>query len=174
LRFVGQQLLCRRTVGHHVAGALARKLMTTTLRMFLPFAALACYIAAFVLPALYLTGQANTDGRQTSMVGVMAFINGFFALFNLQLAWLANPLAALALILLVCRVHLLSLAFSLAAVLVAQHTWVVVGSIISGDEGGVTKYLVTSLGPGFYLWSFSFLLLAVVALVGRSRETVLN
>ena len=44
---------------------------------------------------------------------------------------------------------------------VAQHTWKVIGTQIWGDEGGVTKYLVLSLSLGFYLWTLSFLLLAL-------------
>ena len=139
-------------------------------RILFPLVAVACYVAAFFLPTLYLTGQANTAGQQTSMVGLMAFINGFFALFELQCAWLANPLAFVALVLLLCRIHLVSLVFSLAALLIAQHTWAVVGTTISGDEGGVTKFLVTSLGPGFYVWCLSFLLLAVAALIGRFQR----
>ena len=133
----------------------------------IPAIAVVCYAAAFFLPALYLTGKEHTDGRQTDMVGLMAFINGLFALFNLQLAWLANPLAALALVLIFCRKHLLAMCAALAAVLVAQHTWAVVGTTISGDEGGVTKYLVTGLGPGFFLWCGSFLLLGIAALIAR-------
>jgi hypothetical protein len=145
--------------------------MTPTVRRILPaLVAVVCYVTSFFLPALYLTGQANTSGQQTSMIGLMAFIDGLFALFELQFAWLANPLAGLALILLLVRAHLVSVVLSLAALLVAQHTWVVVGTTISGDEGGVTKYLVTSLGPGFYLWSGSFLVLAVTAVIGRSMQ----
>jgi hypothetical protein len=145
--------------------------MTRTFHLLvLPLVAGACYVTSFFLPALYLTGQANTQGQQTNMVGLMAFINGFFALFELQTAWLANPLALLALIFLLCRLYVPSLVISLVAVLIAQHTWVVVGDTISGDEGGVTKYLVTSLAPGFYLWSFSFLLLAVASLIGRLQR----
>jgi hypothetical protein len=140
-------------------------------RMLLAFLAVACYLVSFFLPALYLTGQANTQGQQTNMVGMMAFINGFFALFNMQLAWLGNGLGAIALILLLSRSYLAALVLSVAALAVAQHTWVVVGTIISGDEGGVTKYLVTGLGPGFYLWCGSFLLLAVAAIVSRLLES---
>ena len=78
--------------------------------------------------------------------------------------------APLALILLVCRAYRAALCVALAAVLVGQHTWAVVGTTISGDEGGVTKYLVTSLGPGFYLWCGSFVLIAVAALIGRMQS----
>jgi hypothetical protein len=145
--------------------------MTPTLRRtLLPLVAVACYVTSFFLPALSLLGQANTQGQQTNMVGLMAFINGFFALFNLQSAWLANPLAWLALILLVLRLRLLALGLSVAALAVAQHTWVVVGTIISGDEGGVTKYLVTGLGAGFYFWSGSFLLLALGAAMNVAQS----
>jgi hypothetical protein len=145
--------------------------MTPTLRrVVFPLIAVACYVTSFFLPALYLTGKDHTAGQQTNMLGIMAFINGLFALFELQCAWLANPLAGLALMLLLVRAHVVSLVLSLAALVVAQHTWVLVGTTIIGDEGGVTKYLVNSLGPGFYLWCGSFLLLAVASLVSRSAE----
>jgi hypothetical protein len=138
-------------------------------RIFLPLIALACYITSFFLPALYLTGQANTTGEKTDMVGLAAFIDGAFGLFDRQYAWLANPLALLALVLVLCPVHRASLLFSISALLISQHTRVLVGTTIWGDEGGVTKYLVTSLGPGFYLWCGSFLLLAVAGLIPRPK-----
>jgi hypothetical protein len=139
-------------------------------RILLPLLAIVCYFASFFLPALYLKGQANTNGQPTYMSGLGAFFDGLFAMFGGQFAWCANPLAVLALTLLVSRLYIGSLVISLAALLVAQQTWAVVGTTISGDEGGVTKYLVTGLGPGFYLWSFSYLLLAIAAVMGRLRR----
>src|SRR5262245_10645120 len=101
----------------------SRNIMTRTLHLIaFPVVAGACYVTSFFLPALYLTGQANTQGQHTNMVGLMAFINGFFALFELQTAWLANPLALLALIFLLCRLYVPSLVIALVAVLIAQHT----------------------------------------------------
>jgi len=152
--------------------------MTSRLSRILLFVAGGCYVVSFFLPALYLTGQANTSGQKTSMVGLAAFFDGAFALFDRQYAWLANPLAGLAVILLVRRApaagraRAVAVGLALAALLVAQHTWVVVGHTIWGDEGGVTKYLVTSLGVGFYLWCGSFLLLAAAALAARFRPAI--
>ncbi len=143
--------------------------MTSRRLRILPILAVLCYLTAFFLPTLYLTGQANTAGEKTSMVGLAAFFDGFFSLFDRQYAWLANPMALVALILLLVRAEIPALFFSLAALLIAQQTWVLVGTPIWGDEGGVTKYLVTSLGAGFYLWNFSFILLAVASLAGRFR-----
>lgn len=123
-----------------------------------------CYLTSFFLTTLYLIGKANTNGQPTTIGGLGAFFDGIFAMFDRQFAWMANPLAGLALLFFLARLYSVSLVLSLVAVLLAQQTWVVVGTTISGDEGGVTQYLVTSLGPGFYLWSFSFLLLAVLSL----------
>src|SRR5881227_3314608 len=92
-------------------------------RLLLPLGAVVCYITAFFLPTLYLVGQANTLGEHTWMVGAVTFIDGFFAMFDRQYAWMANPLAVVALILLLCRVYLASLPLALAALAVAQHTW---------------------------------------------------
>jgi hypothetical protein len=144
--------------------------MISRLSRILLFVAGGCFVVAFFLPALYLTGQDNTAGQKTSMVGLAAFFDGFWALFDRQYAWLANPLAGLAVVGLLSRRGRRGVAFglALAALLIAQHTWVVVGHTIWGDEGGVTKYLVTSLGVGVYLWSLSFLLLAVASLVRRA------
>jgi hypothetical protein len=61
------------------------------------------------------------------------------------------------------RCYRLGLIVSLLALLIAQQTWVLVGTVIDGDEGGVTKYLVTSLGLGFYVWVLSFVLIAAMA-----------
>lgn len=123
-----------------------------------------CYLASFFLTTLNLVGKANTNGQPTSIGGLGAFFDGIFAMFDRQFAWMANPLAGLALLFFLARLYSVSLVVSLAALLVAQQTWRVVGTTISGDEGGVTQYLVTGLGPGFYLWSLSFLLLAALSL----------
>jgi hypothetical protein len=144
--------------------------MTSRQRLVLPAVALVCYLASFFLPALYVKGQANTNGLSTYIGGLGAWFDGFFALFDRQYAWLANPLAAIALLLLLARAYRGALGVSLAALLVAQHTWMVVHTLIWGDEGGVTKYLVTSLGPGFYLWCSSFALLVVASVLGMLRD----
>jgi hypothetical protein len=142
--------------------------------MIVPGVAVLCYVVSFCLPALRLARALNSDGtignpaelgRPSNMVGLAAFINGIFGVFMGQFAWLANPLAGLAIILILCRAYRASLIAAILAVLVAQHTWAVVNTTISGDEGGVTKYLVTGLGAGFYLWCASFVILAVGAIV---------
>jgi hypothetical protein len=126
------------------------------------------YLVACATPALHLAGKENTTlGEPTSMIGLAALFSGFFALFEGQFAWLANPLGLVALILLFRRRYDSSLLLSLAALLVAQQTWFLVGTVIWGDEAGVKKDLVTSLGLGFYLWLVAFLLLVVASLVGQ-------
>ena len=143
-------------------------------RMIVPGVAVVCYLVSFCLPALHLARAANSDGtisnpaelgKPSEMVGLAAFINGIFGVFMGQFAWLANPLGGLAIILVLCRAYRVSLVAAILAVLVAQHTWAVVNTTISGDEGGVTKYLVTGLGVGFYLWCASFVILALGAIV---------
>jgi len=146
----------------------------TLRRLVLPVLAVVCFVASLFLPALYLKGMANTNGLPTYMSGVGAFFDGFFGLFDRQFAWLANPLAWLALALVLARRRVGGLVLSLAALVVAQHTWVLIGTQIWGDEGGVTKYLVTSLGPGFYLWCFSFLLLALAAIAGSAAPRAVD
>jgi len=143
-------------------------------RTLLVAASIASYLVACATPALHLAGRENTLGELTPMSGFAGLFSGFFALFGGQFAWLANPLGLLALILLLRRHDNASLLASLAALLMAQHTWVFVGTVISGDEGGVKKYLVSSLGLGFYLWLVSFLLLAVASLVRERRLGEVN
>jgi uncharacterized membrane protein len=99
------------------------------------------------------------------MSGFAAFFSGFFALFDRQFAWLANPLGLIAPVLLLRRRYDAALLVSLAALLVAQQTWLLVGTVIWGDEAGVKKDLVTSLGLGFYFWLLAFLLLVFASLV---------
>jgi hypothetical protein len=136
-------------------------------RSLLVAASIVSYVAACATPALHLAGRENTLGERSSMSGLAAFFSGFFALFEGQFAWLANPLGLIALILLFRRRYDASQLLSLAAFLVAQQTWFLVGTVIWGDEAGVKKELVTSLGPGFYLWLLGFLLLAVASRVGQ-------
>lgn len=140
-------------------------------RILLVVASVLSFLVGCATPALHLTGKANTRGEQTTMSGLAAFFTGFFGMLAGQYAWLANPLGITAIVLLFLRCYNAALICSVAALFAAQHTWVLVGTIISGDEGGVTKYLVTSLGLGFYLWVLGFLLVAVASLV-RERRTV--
>jgi formate hydrogenlyase subunit 3/multisubunit Na+/H+ antiporter MnhD subunit len=95
------------------------------------------------------------------MTGAEALLNGCF---GMPYAWIANPLALVALAFLKRR-RLVALGCAVAALLASQSTWFIVGTVIWGDEAGVTKNYVASLGVGFYLWSLSFLLLGAAALM---------
>jgi hypothetical protein len=141
--------------------------MSKRARIILIAASVACWIAACCLPALNLVGKANTLGESTTMSGVAAFFSAFFAMFDRQYAWMANPLAILAACLVAARKVWPARVAAVLAILVAQHTWKLVGTEIIGDEGGVKKYLVTSLGPGFYLWVLSFVLIAIATIGGE-------
>ena len=138
--------------------------MSKKARIICIVASVICWVVACFLPALHLVGKANTQGEQSTMVGLMAFIMAFFAMLEGQFAWLANPLWLVAILLLAVQRNRVALLASVLAILVAQHTWAVVGTEINGDEGGVRKYLVTSLGLGFWLWVFSFAVIAALAL----------
>jgi hypothetical protein len=146
--------------------------LAKALRPALVLASLTCYVAACSTSALELIGVGKEAGQNKAFPGLLAFIDGFFAMFEGQYAWLANPLALLALITLCIRLRRLSLCLSVLALLVAQHTWWLVGTVIDGDEGGVTKFRVVSLGTGFYLWTTSFFLLAIASL-GRKADGLL-
>jgi len=126
----------------------------------------ACWLVACCLPALNLLGLANTQGGPSTMVGIVAFIQAFFAILTGQFAWLANPLWFAALVLIRLGRNFDALIASVMAIALAQQTWVVVGTEIYGDEGGVRKYLVTSLGLGFYLWVLSFVIVAGASIAG--------
>jgi hypothetical protein len=130
------------------------------------WASIACWWAACFLPALHLEGRANTLGEKTTMSGGAAFFWAFFGMFAGQYAWLANPLGIVSLSLSRFGRYRLALFVSVLGVLVAQQTWMLVGTEIDGDEGGVKKYLVTSLGLGFYLWVLSFVIIAAMAARG--------
>jgi hypothetical protein len=132
-------------------------------RIIAVVASVACWLVACFLPALHLLGKANTQGEQSTMVGLMAFIMAFFAMLEGQFAWLANPLWFTAMVLLLVRFNRAALIVAVLAIAVAQQTWMVVGTEINGDEGGVKKYLVTSLGLGFWRWVLSFAVIAAVA-----------
>ena len=137
--------------------------MSLKARIIIIVASVTCWLVACCLPALNLLGKANTQGEQSTMVGVLAFIMAFFAMLEGQFAWLANPLWFVAMVLVAIGLNRAALIVSVLAILVAQQTWMVVGTEINGDEGGVKKYLVTSLGLGFWLWVSSFVLIAGVA-----------
>jgi hypothetical protein len=133
-------------------------------------ASVACWAAACCLPALHLLGKANTQGEQSTMVGLMAFIMAFFALLEGQFAWLGNVAWGVAMLLMIRSRHRGALIASAAAVGLAQHTWVLIGTEINGDEGGVKKYLVTALGLGFWMWVASFAIVAAASIAGAMRR----
>ncbi len=134
-------------------------------------ASVACWWAACFLPALHLEGRANTLGEKITGSGGAAFFSAFFGMFAGQYAWLANPLGIVSLSLSRRGRYGLALFVSVLGILVAQQTWMVVGTEIDGDEGGVTKYLVTSLGLGFHLWVLSLAIIAALAVRGWRCQT---
>jgi hypothetical protein len=122
------------------------------------------FLAACAAPALELIGREHTF-----LSGGAALFQGPLALLIGQLAWCANPLWAVAVVLLLVRRLNGAASFAIAALVVANQTWTLFGTEIPGDEGGVTKYYLKSLQPGFYLWLLSFAALAVGALVLKKR-----
>ena len=124
----------------------------------------ACFVAACATPALVLDGKEHTV-----MFGAQALLEGPLAVLIGQLSWLANPLWLLAVLLVLLSRFKGAAILSVLAFAVGNHAWALFGREIPGDEGGVTKLYLTSLHPGFYLWLLSFLILAVGALIARSR-----
>ncbi len=108
------------------------------------------YAAALLLPALY--------GGGSSQVGWVVLLLGAFKIPGAEcLAWLANPLFFIAVFCFGFNKLRAAFSLSLCAAAIGLDTFRLSGFPL--DAGGF-NVPVTSVGPAFYVWMLSFLVLA--------------
>ena len=119
---------------------------------------------ALMTPALFFEAR-------DSMLGFVALLIGWLGLFVGQFAWFANLFWGLGLLLLLLGRPRGAIVVIACGFLIALHTFAVIGKELPGDEGGVTRMVVSGAGPGTYLWLSSFLTLLIASWrVGRQVE----
>ncbi len=119
---------------------------------------------ALVTPALFFEAR-------DSMLGFVALLIGWLGLFVGQFAWFANLFWGLGLVLLLLGRPKGAIVVIACGVLIALHTFALIGEELPGDEGGVTRMIVSGAGPGTYLWLSSFLTLLIASWrAGRQVE----
>jgi hypothetical protein len=135
-------------------------------RNVLLLVAIALYLVACVMPALCVEQYRDV----TSVPGWFTLMLGWIPMFGLQFAWLANLLGLGALIASDRRFGTMPpILLALGAVLVAQQTWMLIGTRTALDDEG-HEYLFTAPGIGFYLWVLSFILIGVASRFGPPED----
>lgn len=150
---------------------------STLLRRFGPplaVIALALFLLllACALPALIVSRGSGEE----AWPGIQALGLGWLALLIGQFGWLANLPAPFAALLLLLRQRVLAAAFAALSLLMAMHTLALFHQEIPANEASVgPPYVLQRLGPGFYLWVGSMLVLflgaVVLAIVDRDRAS---
>lgn len=111
---------------------------------------------ALMTPALFFKAK-------DSMPGFVALLIGWLGLFVGQFAWFANLFWGLGLLLLLLGRPKGAIVVIAVGLLIGLHTFALIGEELPGDEGGVTRTIVSSAGPGTYLWLSSFLTLLIAS-----------
>jgi len=130
-------------------------------------ACLVLFLIACVAPALEFR-DTNTPSPNV-MQGFQILLMGWLGVFVGQLAWFANPLFAIGLLLLSLRRRTASLICGAVAVLVAGDTLVLFSQQLPANEGDVGKLILQHLKAGFYLWAAALVLLPLGAFILRQR-----
>ena len=139
--------------------------MPTRFKVLLASAVL--FTVSLVLPAVRFT---TTHGAETMpVVGMWVF--GWFDLFAGVWCWLANPLLALAWLLLVLKKRVAAVALSSASLALAVSSVQLFGVGVMKDESGA-RYPVERLGPGFYVWCVAIGVAPAGALLSREKPAV--
>lgn len=123
------------------------------------FISIATYGVSLFLPAVH--------GGEHSLDGLVVLILGIFA--EGCSAWYANLIYAASLAMLASKKYKPAIVFSLAAALVGLDTFRLESFQI--DSAGY-NVAVTSIGLAFYVWTLSFLLVALGAHIVSRRDTL--
>jgi hypothetical protein len=135
-------------------------------------ACLALFLVACAAPALEFL---DTNAKSLNvMQGFQILLMGWMGVFVGQLAWFANPLFALGLLLLSLRRRTAALVCGTGAMLAAGDTFVLFSQQLPANEGGVGKLILQHLRAGFYFWAAALVLLPLGALILRHRTESLQ
>ena len=112
---------------------------------------LALYLTSLFLPAFHLANGNVTDP-------LLILLMGWFAMLTGQFAWIANPLALVAVVFYLRGSFRKSFWLAFLAAVASLNTFTMIGKEVLLDEGGRSSK-VLQLGGGAYLWLASMLLL---------------
>jgi hypothetical protein len=121
---------------------------------------LVLFVIACALPALEFK---NSHKPNDVMLGLRALAVGWSGIFAAIVAWYANPIWLVSVVLTCFRRPMLATVFGIIAVALALTTISIVGRELPGDEGNVTKTTVIRLLPGFYVWIASIAIVPLTA-----------
>jgi hypothetical protein len=112
-------------------------------------------LVACCLPALELTttsGPQQTPVAHNTMWGFQILLRGYFGIFNGIIAWFANPLWALALLLVSFKRLKATLAVSLASLVIALTTFLIIGKDLAVWESDLYRQHPSAFLPGTFPW----------------------
>lgn len=125
------------------------------------------FLVSLALPALQFT---TTSGRDT-MPGLAVLIFGGFDVFDGVVGWLANPLLALAWLMLALRKRVPAALLSVASLGFAISSVQLFTTGVMKDEGGA-RHPLEAFGSGYYLWCAAIAATLVGALVSKEKPAV--
>ena len=116
------------------------------------------YLIACCCPALELqtmTGQPLTTVGRVSMYGFQILLKGFLGIFWGIIAWFANPLWVLALLLVFFKRVKAALVVSLVSLAIAFTSFLAIGKDLATWKSDVYHQVIGDLLPGCFLWMAS-------------------
>lgn len=118
------------------------------------------------LPVLVLS---RSNGPNDVMLGLRALAIGWSGVFAGVLAWYANPVWLLGLLLGFFRKPFLAALCGVVALGIAVTMFSVIGRELPGDEGNVTRMTVIRVLPGAYVWMASLAVLLLAPFFGKGN-----
>ncbi|MFO0983624.1 MAG: hypothetical protein U1E76_18165 [Planctomycetota bacterium] len=127
-------------------------------------ASLVLFVIACSLPVLELK---QSNGTRDVMLGLRALAVGWSGVFAGVLAWYANPVWLIGVIMGGLRKPIAVAVSGIVALAIASTTFSLIGRELPADEGNVTKMTVIRILPGCYVWLASIAVLPLAALFCR-------
>jgi hypothetical protein len=119
------------------------------------------YLIACCTPALELTTTARehlTPVTHETMWGFQLLLRGFIGVFFGIIAWFANPLWAVALLLVSVKWVKAAMAVSLASLVISFTSFLAIGKDLAVWESDIYHQHPSALLPGCFLWMASLAL----------------
>jgi hypothetical protein len=141
---------------------------------------LVSYLVACCVPALELTTTSPENlipVAHAKMWGFQLLLRGFMGVFTGTIGWFANPLWAVALLLVFFKRLKAALFVSLLSVAIALSSITVIGRDLAVWESDPYHQRVSALLPGFFVWIASLALVPLTCwlkMKGSKQETTLK
>ena len=128
------------------------------------FTSIALFLVACAMPALEFE---NNQKERDIMFGLRALVVGWSGVFAAVVSWYANPFYVLGAVLAYFRYPVAAILMGLISFAIAVTVFTVIGRVMPGDEGNVTKTAIIKLLPGCYVWITSLGLLPIAAITQK-------